>query len=351
MAHEILVIEDHEDVRENIIEMLELAGYRVHQAGNGKDGVKQAIDIRPDLILCDIMMPEMDGYAVLYVLSKNQQTAHIPFVFLTAKGEKQDVREGMSKGADDYITKPFTEMELLQAVETRLKKFEHLTRGQTSLEKLDSLASVAEGATGITSLIDPKRYQTFEKKETIYREGNHAHFVYLIESGKVKTVKTNEDGKELIVDIYGPEDFFGYVPVISDEPHHHSAIALEHTECLMLPKEQFMSLLTAHNEVCIQMVKLLTQRVDSEEDALLNLAYNSVRKRVALGLLKLAEKYDAGLDGEPFPVPREDLANIVGTATESVIRVLAELREDGLIQIEGRKVRVLEPNRLKLLPY
>src|SRR5215510_5618663 len=118
----ILLIEDNREMRENTAEILELANYHVVTAANGKIGVEVAGKELPDLILCDIMMPELDGYGVLYMLSKKSETAGIPFIFLTAKTEKIDIRKGMSMGADDYLTKPFEEMELLNAIETRLKK-------------------------------------------------------------------------------------------------------------------------------------------------------------------------------------------------------------------------------------
>src|ERR1700745_1655447 len=113
----ILLIEDNQDVRENIAEILELANYEVLQAENGKTGVELAQKHpKPDLIICDIMMPVLDGYGVIHLLSKNQETASIPFIFLTAKTERGDFRKGMEMGADDYITKPFDDIELLRAV-------------------------------------------------------------------------------------------------------------------------------------------------------------------------------------------------------------------------------------------
>ena len=119
MAQKILVIEDHQDVRDNICEILELSAYEVIQAPNGKEGVEAARKQKPDLILCDIMMPEIDGYEVLYLLGKSPETAGIPFIFLTAKAEREDFRKGMSMGADDYLVKPFDQMDLLNAIENR----------------------------------------------------------------------------------------------------------------------------------------------------------------------------------------------------------------------------------------
>ena len=122
----ILLIEDSHEVRENTAEILELANYKVIQAENGKVGVEIASANHIDLMICDIMMPILDGYGVIHLLSKNPKTASIPFIFLTAKSERGDFRKGMEMGADDYITKPFDDIELLRAVESRLKKAEAL---------------------------------------------------------------------------------------------------------------------------------------------------------------------------------------------------------------------------------
>ena len=120
MTKKILFIEDDPVVRENTAELLELANYEVITAANGKIGVGLAKKHIPDIIICDILMPELDGYGVLKVLSQNEKTKHIPFIYLSAKTERQDVRKGMDMGADDYITKPFEEAELISAIESRL---------------------------------------------------------------------------------------------------------------------------------------------------------------------------------------------------------------------------------------
>lgn len=118
----ILVIEDEESVRLNLVEMLEAEDYQAVSAPNGMIGAMGALDHIPDLIICDVMMPELDGYGVLDTLRQDLATATIPFIFLTAKADKGDIREGMKLGADDYLTKPFTRDELLQSITTRLRK-------------------------------------------------------------------------------------------------------------------------------------------------------------------------------------------------------------------------------------
>jgi EAL domain-containing protein (putative c-di-GMP-specific phosphodiesterase class I)/CheY-like chemotaxis protein len=124
----VLIIEDELGVRENLLELLEAENYEVVEAENGRVGVQKAISEVPDLILCDLMMPEMDGYSVLTTLRDEPVTATIPFIFLTAKAGKVSFRQGMDLGADDYITKPFTRAELLSAILGRLSKREILRK-------------------------------------------------------------------------------------------------------------------------------------------------------------------------------------------------------------------------------
>lgn len=130
----ILVIEDEDNIRENIQELLEAKGYIVHSASNGKQGVLEAIDFRPHLILCDIMMPKMDGFKVLEYIRKTSTIQNVPFIFLTAKIDRQDIRQGMELGADDYLTKPFTTKDLINAIEARLKKQQKIIGDYTKVK-------------------------------------------------------------------------------------------------------------------------------------------------------------------------------------------------------------------------
>lgn len=128
----ILVIEDELEIRSNLLELLELEGYNVISADNGMTGLLGAIEHTPDLIICDVMMPELDGHNVLQALRQEPKTVGIPFIFLTALADKGDIRKGMVLGADDYLTKPFTRSEVLTAVESRLQK-QAASQSQASL--------------------------------------------------------------------------------------------------------------------------------------------------------------------------------------------------------------------------
>lgn len=135
----ILVIEDEPAVRNNLRLLLKAEGFEFIGAENGDVGVKFATVHKPDLIICDIMMPDFDGYAVLNTLRQDKTTAMIPFIFLTAKADRADLRQGMQLGADDYLTKPFTRAELLEAIAIRLKKQEAVTNLQNKIQELQEL--------------------------------------------------------------------------------------------------------------------------------------------------------------------------------------------------------------------
>ncbi|MCC5629728.1 EAL domain-containing response regulator [Nostoc sphaeroides] len=143
----ILIIEDEEAVRENILDLLEAEDFETIAAANGRIGIHLAISEVPDLILCDMMMPQLDGYGVLTALRQDPSTATVPFIFLTAKSAKSDFRQGMNMGADDYITKPFTRAELLSAIMNRLEKHATLKRylsPQTVINKLSPKMQLLE---------------------------------------------------------------------------------------------------------------------------------------------------------------------------------------------------------------
>lgn len=133
--HTILIIDDNDDLRENTAELLSLGGYKTLVAEDGKKGVSLVLSNKPDLVVCDIMMPGLDGYGVLHLVRKNPETENIPFIFLTAKTERSDFRKGMEMGADDYITKPFEEHELMNAIESRLKKYDVLQKNMRPAQK------------------------------------------------------------------------------------------------------------------------------------------------------------------------------------------------------------------------
>lgn len=343
----ILLIEDNVDIRENTSEILSLAQYQVLTAENGKEGVQIALKEHPDLIICDIMMPILDGYGVLHLLSKNESTASIPFIFLTAKADRGDVRKGMSMGADDYMTKPFTDQELLSAIEIRLNKYEILKKQYSKdIEGVQLFLNEAKSFEALKELSD-SRVRYYKKKDTIFLEGTYPRGVYFIQKGKVKIYQKNDQGKELISALHKAGDFFGFLSLLKEEQYIHSAAVLEDSEICMIPKEDFFSLIYRNADVARKFIELLSDNLLENEQQLMKLAYNSVRKRVAEALVKLSDTYKKETDHQfSMNVSREDLANLVGTAKETVIRTLSDFKEDKYIEISGSTIKILDYERL-----
>ena len=343
----ILLIEDNDLIRENTAEILELANYKVITAANGKIGVEQALQQTPDLIICDIMMPVLDGYGVLHAVQKNETIKNTPFIFLTAKTERSDFRKGMENGADDYITKPFDGTELLSAVDSRFKKNEQLKQQfVATLEGFETLQA-AMGKTELNSLAEDRNVNKYKKKQIIYTEGNHPGKLYYVVSGKVKAFKTNDDGKELVTELYNTGDFFGYIALLEETVYRDTTETMEETSLAIIPKKDFEELLNNNPQAAKKFIQLLAKNISEKEEQLLGLAYNSLRKKVAEALLLLQKKYkEEGKENFEITLTRESLATIAGTATESLIRTLSDFKTEKLIDIKEGIIIIINENKL-----
>ncbi len=340
----ILVIEDNEGIRENIVEILELSGYKTFDCENGKKGLEMAQKFRPDIIICDIMMPEMDGFTMLHMLRKNEATKSIPFIFLTAKTERSDFRKGMEMGADDFITKPFEDVELLNAIETRLRRNE----AQLKVSKF----SGSSGKVDIEAIFYTLgKKEKLGKKQVIFEEGKYAKNVYLVKSGKIKCVKVSDEGKELILDIVGEHDFLGYLPLLGSGIYDESAIVLEDAELISLAKEDFLNLIFSDIEVANILIKTIAKNVKEKEDKLVVMAYGNLRKRVAKTLSELDEKFKNSQSAGRLEIKRDELASYIGIATESLIRTLSDFKSENLIEITEGRITVINREKLRNLPY
>lgn len=352
MKTKVLLIEDNREMRENTAEILDLANYEVTAAANGREGIVLAKTTSPDIIICDIMMPGLDGYEVLHMLGKDPVTSAIPFIFLTAKTEKADMRKGMQLGADDYLTKPFEEMDLLNVIEKRIERSKQFSGGfDRNPNGLDNFLRNAKSLENLRNLSETGKTIRFKKKEIIYREGEHPNKIFFTISGKVKVYKMNNDGKELITDLYKPGDFFGYVPLLEGKAYGDWAAALEDTELSIITREDFLALIMNNRDVSSAFIKMLSNNLAATEEKLLNLAYDTVRRKVAQALLLLHDKYNAKEENFSISFSREDLSKLTGTAKETTIRALSDLKEDGLIGIEGSKITITNLKGLKAIEF
>ncbi len=349
----LLIIDDHDEIRENIAEILTLAGYRVITAENGKRGVEAAIKEKPDLVICDIMMPELDGYGVLHLLKKNPETENIPLIFLTAKTERADLRKGMEMGADDYITKPFDDIELLNAIEIRLKKHDILHTKYPVNEK-GATEMIADLRSSGLLTMNLDNYETLElsKKAGLYFENKRPKYLYYLKSGKIKAFRLNEDGKEYITNLYTSGDFIGYLPLLENNSYEDTAEVLENAEVALIPREEFIALVYHDMGIASKFIKLIAQNVKEKEERLINLAYGSLRKRVAKALLDINNKFNEKKEKlHTLDIPREDIAQYIGTATESLIRTLSDFKSEKLIEIKDGKIHIINIDKLNNLLY
>ncbi|MDA9555453.1 response regulator [Pelobium sp.] len=343
MKSKILIIEDNEDIRESTAEVLGLAGYEVMTAENGKIGVELAQQHLPDLIICDIMMSELDGYGVLYLLSKTPETAVIPFVFLTAKAERADMRKGMEMGADDYLTKPFDDIELLNTVESRLnkkkKQVEFYTKG---LKTLNDFLQKVDGPAALKNLVDYKKVRNLKKGQIIYYEGDTAQGLYLVLSGKIKISCLSEDGREFLTGIYHEDEYFGIHDALVSRVHTESAAAIEDSSICILHKDQVDEILNKYPAIAMQFIHLLSVSLKEKEEQLMQMAYHSVRKRLAETLIRIKEINNSHI----FKISRDDLAAMAGMATETVSRTLSDFKEEKLIEKKGSEINLSDEKRL-----
>ena len=350
MKATILVIDDNKDIRENTAEILDLAGYKTFMAENGKKGVEIALKENPSLIVCDIMMPELDGYGVLHLIRKNEGTEQIPFIFLTAKTERTDFRKGMEMGADDYITKPFEDIELLNAVEIRLKKASILKQNyEQSFRGLNQFLNDIKDTRLSSELSEQYDLENYERKQVLYHENKKPRFLFYLVKGKVKCFRTNTDGKEYITNLYNDGDFIGYSALLENAIYDDSAVVIEDSEILAIPKDDFLHMIFNDIGIASKFIHIITKNVKEKEERLLNLAYNSLRKRVATALVEITAKFNQKDPNMPIEISREEIAQYVGTATESLIRTLSDFKSEKLIDIKNGKVVLTNSDKLKNL--
>ncbi|MBO0340313.1 MAG: response regulator [Bacteroidota bacterium] len=347
----VLIIEDNPEFRENTVELLELCNYEVIAAENGRVGIQMAMTALPDIIICDIVMPEANGYTVLEVLGQNERTAGIPFIFLTAKDQKEDIRRGLSLGADDYIYKPFKTEELLKALEIRLKKNDFLRqRVDKNSKGLNLFLKEASAYLDEELLSSSRKNKHFKDRDIIFREGDAAHHLYFVEKGNVKTYRVAESGKEIVTGWYGPGDFFGQLSLLGKEGIYiESAVTMEYAEVLDIPKQDFVNLIHHDMELANKFLEIISSNTVHLQEKLIDIAYSSVNRRTAKALLELHEKgilKDENQKG--VDILREDLASMIGVAKETAIRTLTKFKEIGLIGTDSRKkLTLLDKEKLQ----
>lgn len=350
MKNKILIIEDNHDVRENLSEILTLSGYETYTASNGKEGVQAALTHLPDLILCDIMMPELDGYGVLRILSKTESTASVPFLFLSAKTELADVRRGMTLGADDYITKPFDDVELLDTIEIRLQKKKLSASSGVSSPSIISLPTADQIISSLPEAIRDGEVRMIRKKDLLFSEGQTCRNVFIIISGRAIAIKIDDYSKEVITRLYGAPMIIGTTSAFTGQRYQETVKAFEDLQVIPVKREDFMDFILHDLSAAYYFLNRMASYQAKADEKLLLQAFGSVRMKLAATLIELYASYeDKGK--AVIPVSREDLASMAGTAKETIIRCLSEFKDEGLVTIQGSDIHISSIRKLSELRY
>ncbi|MFO7879731.1 MAG: response regulator [Bacteroidota bacterium] len=350
MRTKILIIEDDKILRENIAELLSLSGYDTTTAEGGRQGIQQAKSEKPDLIVCDIMMPDTDGFSVLYALQNQGISNTIPFIFLTAKTDNEAYRQGMNLGADDFLHKPFDDIELLNAIEVRLNK--HQTRAdstnQTGKEQIaDAKPSANKQNSSLADVMEDLLSEAFsiqlDAGDNLYYQDDKPSFVYFVEWGSIKTYKMNRDGKAYITEVYYEHELMGYKPVIENRSYKQFAEASVKSSVRKIPAGRFKKAIFNEPGLAEHFIRHMSKRLSDKEAELMSIAYNSVARRIGDKLLMISEKHPENL----IDISRSELAEMVGTTPETMARTISQFDDDGLIDTEGRSISIPDYKKFK----
>ncbi len=340
MKKKVLIIEDDKIVRENTAEILQLANYEVITAENGKFGIEKANFFKPDLIICDILMPELDGYGVLQIMMRSNLLQKIPLIFMSAKTKHDDIRRGMDLGASDYITKPFEESELLSAVASRLKRRDLMTKEQLKESGVVKKWRIDE----IEKVFQHQRVLEYKLGTTIYCEGNISNHIFYVLNGEVKTFKINQEGKELITEIFSDKSFFGFTSLLENKPYLENAEAIKDTTLIRIQKHELLELIKTNPKLGLNFIDLLSAGLEHVKDHLMHLAYDSVRSKTADAILHLHRKKGPS---DTVDISRSDLASFLGIAKETLTRTLTDFKDEKLIKTFKNEIQILDHKGLQ----
>lgn len=339
--NKILIIEDNTEMRENICEILELAGYDIQSAPDGLAGVQSARQYQPDLILCDIMMPNLDGFGVLKILQQDEGLKNIPLIFLTAKAERDDFRKGMNLGAEDYLTKPFEDSDLLEVIEGKLKKYKELSLNRTS-KILSGLIQFQEFEkhNGVQDLIRNIAPRELVKKTKIWQPRDNVNYLFYLESGMFKEVIDTVGGKEFIIDFYSSPGFAGLQYLFTSNYRSYTEV-IESAQIRSIPKKSLEEIILKDN----LLTSFIHYKNELTQDYIQRLAINSfgnVREKVAFHICHLSNKHGFS----SIHLSREDLAGYCGIAKETLIRTLTEFKDEKLIRLNQDGLVILQQQKL-----
>ena len=339
--NKVLVIEQDLSISSNISQLLSLSNFDVLNAFDGPSGIEMAYQSEPDIIICSRELPVIDGLGVLHLIRQQAGCSNVIFIMISPKLEWEEIRLALDNGIDDFIFRPLNCSEIMMVIKKRIKN-------QQSNEQERKYLNGASKS-DLTSLINNKPEISLRKKQQIYREGARASHLYYVKSGTVKEYKINDDGKEFILNIYKPGDFFGYFAMLENSLHTETSETIEDTVLVEIPQHEFTKFIEENPLSMRYLINKLTQNIKQQEHKLINIAYNSLRKKVADTLIELHHKFCIHNQELYIELSRDNLAAIVGVAKESLIRTLKDFEQESLINLTHNKVKVINLKKLETM--
>ena len=340
---QLLLVEDNKSRRKNILTTLEMAQYKIDTATSIQGCIKKALTSKPQLIICNADLHNKNGHTIESFIDKYPLLRNTPLLFFSDGPGKRTESVRLNDAVIRFVDHPFTSTSLLKAVEEVLTARAVNMPGKENIEPITAKMTLAEFANN-------REIQHVKKKHAIYMEGNHPLRLFYIQRGKVKTIKTNNEGKELTIGLYNEGEFLGYPALLEGTNYKDTAVAMEDCELSIIPKEEFGELMQTNRQAAGEFTRLLARDFSEKEEQLVGIAYNSLRKRVADALMTLQQKFFKA-SKTPFSmhISREDLANLAGTATESLIRTLSDFKNEKLIEIKKGNIIIRDAGRLQRL--
>lgn len=342
--YNILIIEDNAEMRENIGEILNLAGYDTVLAVDGLDGVQKARQFNPDLILCDIMMPNLDGFGVLKIKNQDEILRNIPLIFLTAKAEKEDFRKGMNLGAEDYLMKPFEDSDLLQVIESKLLKYSRLgstiqNKRLSSLIRFDEFKKLEI----VQELIQSVPSKEYGKKSKLWTYEESVHSIHWLEEGMIKETMDTVGFKTIILNFINNHNFVD-AHYLFQPKYHSQCETIEPSLVKMLPKQKLEEIIIKENLLPSLLSFTSRQYYETAKRLSVN-SFGNVREKIAYHLIILEKSFNHHM----IQLSREDLAAFCGMAKETLIRTLSEFKEEKLIEIDSKGISIKNNKKLECI--
>lgn len=343
----ILIIENNLKSLKNYADTLKKAGYQVTMSPSSDNGIKMAISITPDLIVCNTELTNIDGFEVMSTIIANPSTSKIPFIFINTDTSTEKIKKGLNRGAADFVTRPFNSNQLVRSVDIQFNKHKNQNFSLFfNNDTLDNNQLNTNGLNKLIELISESKTRQIKKKQTLYYEGDYAQWLYLIVEGCVKTFKLTNDGRQLITGLYKPNTFVGLDNLLLDVPFSENAEATQDSSVYFISRSAVIELLNEHIDINHYFIKLLSINIHEKENQLVELAYESVRKRLAQVLTRLAEDV---VPIDHIEISRDELAGLAGIANETVSRILTDFKDKKLIERNGSQIQIIDLEGLMTL--